>query len=259
MATPLNSGKINQIPSKRGKIQEKIIGENLEAAKRVAGTHIHFEKQNIKKQLNTLTALDPAQALTSSSPYYKGKKTAASSRNQKYRYKCYKKLPEHGQLWNYTNSKQEWEKRIHENYQKLIEKAEKKGIKQEEMDEHFKPHNALWTPVRLRKDFPTVEWRAPDTGKLEDTLRMIEENCKIMKSPEKLGKPTQSKLNTLTEKSIQEGLRNKEVRKYLKKLGIQTQKYSPTTHEIKEGQQISREKARKIRLKYAQKLHSNFK
>ena len=256
LGTPLNSGEINQIQSKRGKLQRRIIGSDLEAAKRVAGTHIHFEQKNVKNQLNALIALDPALALTNSSPYYQGEKIAASSRNQVYRYKCYKQFPEHGQLWNYTDSQEEWEDRINKNFQKFTEKAENKGISKENIKENFTKYNALWTPVRLRKDFPTVEWRAPDTGKLEDTFRMIETITEIMQSPEKLEKPPKSKLNSLTKKSIQEGLENQKVKNYLKKLGFQTKKYNPITHEINQGENISRKKARKTRLKISRQLHS---
>ena len=258
LGTPLNSQNIELVPSKRGQIQRKIIGENLEAAKRVAGTHIHFEKQQTKKQLNALTALDPAHALTNSSPHYQGKKTASSSRNQVYRHKCYKNHPKHGQLWNYTDSVKEWENRIQKNFQKFLKAAKNQGINQKQVNKHFKPSNALWTPVRLRKDFPTIEWRAPDTTKTKNILKLTKKMKQHLEKPEKVEKPSFNKLQKLTQKATKQGLQENKVKKYLEKQEFNTRQYQPISPEIKQ-EKLDINQARKIRLKYAQKHHKNAK
>ena len=253
LGTPLNSEEIGKIPSERGEIQEKIVGEDLEAAKRVAGTHIHFEKKDVKDQLNRLTALDPALALTNSSPYYQGEKTASSSRNRVYRYRCYRKFPQHGQLWNYVESVDEWEERIDEAFEEFLQAGEKEGVTAEEIEDNFQPENALWTPVRLRKDFPTVEWRAPDVGKLEDTLRMVKEVKEVMEK-DNFSKPSFDELGKLSEKAIEEGLQNEEVREYLLDCGFDVGGYSPLSQEIEAGENLSLQEVRKIRLSVAEEF-----
>lgn len=250
LGTPLNSEEIEIIPSRRGKIQKKIIGENLEAAKRVAGTHIHFEKQDIEQQLNTLTALDPALALTNSSPYYQGQQVASSSRNQVYRFRCYENFPNHGQLWKYAESVKEWEERIEQNFGKFIEEGGKKEIIEGEIREHFNPNDALWTPVRLREKFPTIEWRAPDSGNIMDTFRMVREIKEIVEKGE-LEKPSFSKLQKLSGKAIKDGLEDREVRKYLEKCGFDTREYSPVSNQNSYNGKITLEKARELRLQHA--------
>jgi gamma-glutamyl:cysteine ligase YbdK (ATP-grasp superfamily) len=259
LGTPLNSKEIEKLHSERGEIQEKIVGEDLEAAKRVAGTHIHFEKKNVKEQLNTLTALDPALALTNSSPYYQGKKVASSSRNQVYRNKCYQNFSQHGQLWKYTDSVQEWEERISKAFEKFLQSGKEEGVSSEQIKNNFQPENAVWTPVRLRKDFPTVEWRAPDVGKLEDTLRMIREIKQVMENNSKPSKPTFDELEELSEKAINEGLQNKEVRDYLRKYDFEVKRYNPISQEIKSGENLSLEQARKIRLNIAEDFRDELK
>ena len=253
LGTPLNSGKIEMLESERGRIQSKIIGENLEAAKRVAGTHIHFEKKQVKKQINTLTALDPALALTNSSPYYQGEKTSHSSRNQVYRYHCYQDFPQHGQLWRYTDSVQEWEERIEKNFQIFKYKGKTCNISKNKLKKYFSPYNALWTPIRLRKKFPTIEWRAPDSGRIRDTLRMASEIKSIVEK--EVDKPKFEEIQNLSRKAINQGLESPEIKTYLSKCGFSVDKYNPISLEIEKNQSISIEQARKIRLKYAKELN----
>lgn len=256
LGTPLNSEDIEKISSERGEIQERIVGEDLEAAKRVAGTHIHFEKKDVKDQLNRLTALDPALALTNSSPYYQGEKTASSSRNQVYRYRCYRNFPQHGQLWNYVESVHEWEERIDEAFEEFLQSGEKEGVTAEEIKDNFQPENTLWTPVRLRKDFPTVEWRAPDVGRLEDTLRMVKEVKEVMEEA-RFSRPLFDELGKLSEKAIEEGIQNRDVREYLLDCGFDVGGYSPLSQEVEQGDSVSLEEAREIRLKASEMLEED--
>jgi gamma-glutamyl:cysteine ligase YbdK (ATP-grasp superfamily) len=256
LGTPLNSGDIEMVESRRAGIQNRIIGENLKAAKRVAGTHIHFEKENVKHQLNALTAMDPALSLMNSSPYYRGAKLAASSRNQVYRYRCYRNFPKHGQLWPYVDSVKEWEKRVEKRFEEFREAGKEKGIKEDEIREHFKAYDALWTPVRLRKQFPTVEWRAPDTGNIEDALRMAEESKKIVEkaSEDKLETeiPDFDKVQQLSQRAIRKGLKDSKVRNYLERLGFSPEKYTPY-HPDSPGD-LTKKESEKLRLKKAEKL-----
>jgi len=223
LGTPLNSDKVERLSSRRGSIQQEIIGDNLEAAKRVAGTHIHFEKENVKNQLNILTALDPALALMNSSPYYQGENLASSSRNQVYRYECYKNFPRHGQLWKYTDSIQEWEKRIEESFEEFKAAGKHQDISSEEIEKYFRPSNALWTPVRLRKDFPTVEWRALDTGKPEKIIKLLKQTKKIVENASRnneIDLPEFSNVEKLSKKAIHQGLQSEEVKTLCKRVRI---------------------------------------
>lgn len=69
--TPLSEAD-EPATSTRGQLFEGVYGEGILAAKNCAGAHIHFEKSNVRRQLNLLTALDPTLALVSSSLYYRG-------------------------------------------------------------------------------------------------------------------------------------------------------------------------------------------
>ncbi|MFB6115275.1 MAG: glutamate-cysteine ligase family protein [Candidatus Nanohalobium sp.] len=251
LGTPLNSGKIEMIETRRGQIQRQIIGQELEAAKRVAGTHIHFE---------ILTAMDPALALMNSSPCYRGEKLASSSRNQVYRYRCYKNFPEHGQLWNYVNSVEEWEKKVEKRFQEFKQAGKENGINENEITEHFTPHDALWTPVRLRKQFPTIEWRAPDSGDIQDALRLAEESKQIMEKVSEgrpdLELPVFERLQKLSGKAIKKGLNHGEVRNYLKNLGFSPEEYSPYGSEASNN--LTRKQARKIRLNRARNFERRY-
>lgn len=266
LGTPLNSGRIKKISSKRGEIQREIVGERLQAAKRVAGTHIHFEKENVKNQLNILTALDPALALLNSSPYYKGESISSSSRNKAYRHHCYKELSGHGQLWKYTDSIDEWKQRVEKKFQEFKEAGKKNGITEEEIKEHFSAEDALWTPVRLRSRLPTVEWRSPDTAKPCQVIKLVRESKKIVEKASEKGLNTEDgvevpkfkKVQELSDKAIKEGMKSSEVIEYLEKLGFSPENYTDISEKWREGEKISMEKASKIRLEAAEGFRRSF-
>lgn len=266
LGTLLNSGQIEKVSSRRGEIQQEIVGENLEAAKRVAGTHVHLEKENVRNQLNILTALDPALALLNSSPYYQGENLGSSSRNQAYRYLCYRDFPGHGQLWSYVDSVDEWEERIQERFQEFKETGKEKGIPEEEIDEHFSAEDALWTPVRLRYDFPTVEWRAPDTSKPGQVIEMLEDIKEVVEKASEKGLNTEKgievpefdKLQKLSKKAIKNGLEDEEVRDYLSEMGFTPEKYENTSRKWRKDGEISKDEACEIRLKAAEEFRASF-
>lgn len=253
--TPLNSGNIETVESERARIQEKIIGENLRHAKKVAGTHIHFEKEDVKNQLNTLTALDPALSLLNSSPYYRGERIASSSRNQVYRNRCYREFPKHGQLWNYTDSVQEWKERRKKRFEEFREAGRRKGIGEEKIEEHFSVEDALWTPVRLREKFPTIEYRGPDTAMPSQINHFVEDIQSIVykRQEESTSLPDFQEVKEVSRTGIEKGL-TPDVEKYLSNLGFRTEAYKPLSQQIESGRNIDMKKAKKIRLDLAKKM-----
>ncbi len=271
LGTPLHSGEIKTDESARSRLQEKIVGERLNYAKHVAGTHFHFEQTDPVKQINLLTALDPSLSLVSSSPYYRGKRVADNARNQIYRYRCYEKLSKHGQLWNYTSSREEWENRIETRFNEFKDFAQEKGIDGSKIEEHFRPEDSIWIPVRLREKFGTVEWRSPDSalpGRIIELLEKIRhlvektgdsrlETGKPGIEPGRIVVPEFTELDRLSRNAIYDGQENGEVRRYLEELGFEKQ--DSVSREIDAGASIDRETAKKIRLKYSKKLKQDVK
>ncbi|MFB6203893.1 MAG: glutamate-cysteine ligase family protein [Candidatus Nanohaloarchaea archaeon] len=254
LGTPLNSGEIEAVDSERGRIQQEIIGEDLRAAERVAGTHVHFEKEDVAEQLNRLTAIDPALALMNSSPYYQGERLGSSSRNLVYRYRCYSEFPGHGQLWSFVDSVEEWDRRIDERFREWISAAEKEGIDRETVREHFRPEDALWTPVRLRKQFPTVEWRSPDTSLPSNLFQLVRDLFRVMESDVEL--PEFEELKDLSREAMEDGL-TREVRGYLEDAGFETDSYRIYAEEVAGEEEIGIEEARKKRLDAARELRED--
>ncbi|MFB6143789.1 MAG: glutamate-cysteine ligase family protein [Candidatus Nanohaloarchaea archaeon] len=238
------------LESKRGELQQRIVGEKLEYAKNVAGTHFHFEQGDVEKQLNTLTALDPALAAMNSSPYFSGRNLGSSSRNIIYRYRCYEDLPRHGQLWDYTENVEEWRRRIQTAFREFKQEASKKGIAEEKVDEHFNAEDALWTPVRLRDSFSTVEWRAPDTGLLSDAIKLLRDVKTALKKEQQL--PGFEKVQQKSRKAMETG----KVDSYLREFGIRAPDYSPLSDRLFSGS-IGEKEARKKRLKAAKLLRED--
>ncbi len=252
--TPLKSGPIDRIETKRGKIQQVIVGDRLDYAKHVAGTHIHLEQEDVVRQFNTFTALDPALSLLNSSSYHGGRKVASNARNHIYRNLCYRDFPGHGQLWDYISSPEDWKSRAEKMYKKFRQDGEKRGIDPSDMDEYFNPGDALWTPVRIRQKFGTVEWRAPDTtlpGQVLELLRQIQE---VMSSEPEL--PDFRQVREKSRESIRSGL-GKDVAEYLERLGMDPTRFKPFGPEIESGDSISMHEARKIRLDAAKKLRQD--
>ncbi len=85
LGTPINSRQIEARPSERSRIQKQVLWDNFAYAKYCAGTHLHFEKQNVTDQLNVLASLDPALGLLNSSPYFRGDSVASGARSYIYR------------------------------------------------------------------------------------------------------------------------------------------------------------------------------
>ncbi|MEM4781388.1 MAG: glutamate-cysteine ligase family protein [Halalkalicoccus sp.] len=269
LGTPVNGGEIDQSPDERALIQREVLGEDFEYAKHCAGTHVHFEKRNVIDQLNALIALDPALALVNSSPYYRGWRVAAGARPYVYRKRGYAKFPDHGQLWEYADGVAEWNDRLERRYREFKRAALDAGIDEHRFDANFSPDDTIWTPVRLRKAYPTVEWRSPDAALPSQVLRLAEELYPVMErandgvriegnvglnTHDGLVLPRFETVRSLTDEAIYEGLGSERVRSYLDRMGFRVDRYDPITERIDGERYVSEAEARKLRLEYAQLL-----
>ncbi|MFC6904027.1 glutamate-cysteine ligase family protein [Halalkalicoccus tibetensis] len=270
LATPLDCDSIEQLPGDRARIQEQVLGEDFEYAKHCAGTHLHFEKRRVVDQLNTLIALDPALALLNSSPYYKGQRIAAGARPYIYREKGYAQFPAHGQLWEYAESVAEWNDRLERRYAEFKREAIDAGVDEAEFEANFTPDDAIWTPVRLRKCFPTVEWRSPDATLPSQILRLAGEMYPLMDEASRaevrvegdlglvtddgITLPEFGAVREYTDAAIHEGLGSGEVREYLGRMGFDVDAYDPLTEQLDRGPSLDEAQARELRLEYAAAL-----
>lgn len=274
LGTPINGGEISQFPEARAHIQQEILGDDFDYAKHCAGTHIHFEKQRVVDQLNTLIALDPALALVNSSPYYKGHRVAAGARPYIYRKRGYAKFPDHGQLWDYVENVAEWNDRLTRRYLEFKGAALDAGIDERSFEANFSPDDTVWTPVRLRKAYPTVEWRSPDATLPSQILQLAEEMYAVMERANEqvviegdlgftneggITIPEFESVRALTDAAIDEGLRSERVRSYLDRMGFDLSGYEPLTERLDHGSYVSRADARKHRIEYAQLLERDIK
>lgn len=272
LGTPLDAGPIEILPSDRARIQEAVVGDPFSHTKHCAGTHIHFEQRNVVDQLNVLTALDPALALCSSSPYCGGERVAASARARCYRGESYADLPGHGHLWPYVGTVAEWERRLQERYEEFADRAVERGIERERVEAEFSPYDAVWTPVRLRREMPTVEWRSPDATLPSEVLRLAEGMATTMEeihhttvriegedgawTDDGVVLPTFDALSEYVERAIHEGIESPAVADYLERMGFRVDDYHPLTHEF-DADRLDREGTRELRLRYAEALRED--
>ncbi|RZV06097.1 glutamate-cysteine ligase [Natrinema hispanicum] len=275
LGTPINCEEIERLSSERGRIQKRVIGTEFDYASYCAGTHIHFEQQNVVDQLNTLIALDPALALLNSSPYFQGTDVANSARAYLYRKKCYEDYPKHGQLWDYVETVGEWETRLQHRFEEFKAAAIEAGVDGDDVDANFSPNTVVWTPVRLRKEMPTVEWRSPDASLPSQILRLTREANAVMEQipnsvvridgdEAEIGQdtitiPTFDVVCDYAEEAIHEGIESETVSGYLQQLGFDVQEYDTITREIAGREIVSPREARDLRVKYATRLKEDVK
>jgi hypothetical protein len=270
LGTPLTAHGL-PIITERGHLLEQLYGDELRYAKHCAGTHVHFDKGRVTEQLNLLTALDPALALVNSSPYYNGERVASSARASVYRLGAHSRFSRYRDLWAYVDDTAEWNARVKTEYKLLRAIAHETGIEEEVFAEYFHPENAVLTPVRLRERSPTVEWRAPDTalpsqlvqlvGDVAALLSQVEEKDLVIGEPgvwaDQIGIPSFARLRKLSASAIVDGVNSGEVRNYLTTMGFDLSQYQPLSEQIQDGETISIEEARKMRLEYAGRLESD--
>ena len=272
LGTPIASEEIGDIPSDRTRIQDAIIGEDFDYVRHCAGTHIHVEQHPGEEvaQLNTLTALDPALALVSSSPYFQGEHLAASARSQLYRRLAYDGLAHQGELWRYIKSTTEWTRRLERRYEEFVRAAAAAGIDRQRVAAEFDPDSAVWTPVQLRAEFGTVEWRSADAALPSQILTLADSIASIIErvpdadvriagtrgsvTDEEIELPTFDAVLNYVEAAITEGLTSSAVRSYLDRMGFDVDAFDPLTTDIAGQAPLTPAEARQHRLEYARRL-----
>lgn len=278
LATSLNRDHIQELPSDRTRIQNEVFGENFRYVRHCAGTHIHFEQQpgGVTDQFNALIALDPALALVNSARHFEGHDLAMGARSKLYRRMAYKGFPHQGRLWPYVTDRTEWNHRLEDCYKAFRTQASAAGIGDETVSTCFdpdRPESAAWTPVKLRAQFGTVEWRSPDTALPSQVLRLSDTMASIMhqlrnaevrtgEAPSRIrnGEVVFPPFNTVmdyVDAAIHEGLSSDKVRSYLTRMGFDVDSYSPIAETLNFDAADSVRDARRLRLEYADRLRED--
>jgi len=274
LATPLNHDEIRELPSERTRIQNDVIGEAFQYVRHCAGTHIHFEQQpgHTVDQLNTLIALDPALALLNSTPYFRGEAIAAGARSKLYRWRAYDGLDHQGRLWPYPTDTVEWNRRLEARYAEFRQQALDAGVDRAAVESCFDPESAVWTPVQLRAEFNTVEWRSPDATlpariiRLADTMAEIIDrlrDCEVKiggDTPrivdDEIVLPEFETVRNHVAAAIEDGLSATALRSYLTRMGFDVDAYEPVTHDLAGRAPVTPTEARQLRLQYADRLRA---
>lgn len=274
LATPVYADEIRELPSDRTRVQNCVVGEDFEYVRHCAGTHIHVEQQpgRAVDQLNALVAIDPALALVSSSPYFRGQRLADGARSKLYRWMAYNSVPHQGWLWSYVADRAEWNRRLERRYDDFVTAAIDAGIDRHTVEANFDPESAVWTPVQFRETFGTVEWRSPDTAipsrvlQLADHLATLTEWFRTAEvriegatpdcSPEEIVLPEFHDVLDTVETAIADGL-TPDVRTYLDGMGFDLEHYEPTAPELADQEKLTHREAREVRLEQAKRLEDD--
>lgn len=277
LATPVHRGPIEDRPSERTRVQDRVLGEQFEYVRHCAGTHIHVEQQPGREidQLNTLVALDPALALVNSSPYFEGRPLTTGARSSLYRRMAYQSLPRQGTLWRYVDDKAEWAKRIERRYGEFVTNAVVADVDREVTEAHFDPESAVWTPVQLREEFSTVEWRSPDAALPSQIVRLADEIAGVVErlverdvriegqagrvTDDTVVLPEFDAVQDYVDASIRDGLSSDAVRSYLDRMGFDVSAFEPLSEEMDVSEELSTEDARELRLQYAERLEQDLR
>ncbi|WP_336365197.1 glutamate-cysteine ligase family protein [Halalkalicoccus salilacus] len=271
LGTPLNADSISTSDGPRTQIQRQVLGECFENATYCAGTHLHVDQIDGAEtdQLNLLTALDPAFALVASSSHHQGDNVASCARSHIYRRQCYGDYPELGQLWPYVESTADWEKRVTTTFDWFRRQTLSTGVDPATFDEHFTPEDSMWTPIRLREEFGTIEWRAPDVtlpGQIFQLVTDIRDALDVVvdRGLEIGGEgevtattvrvPEFDQLRQYVRTAMDSGLGAPAVEQYLERMGFDCGNYRPIAREFEHIQSISRSDAKRLRLRYADRL-----
>jgi len=275
LATPLSEETIEDLPHERTKIQDRVIGDTFNCVRHCAGTHIHFEQipGRAIDQLNTLTALDPALALVNSSPYFRNRYLAAGARSKIYRWLAYESVPHQGQLWPYAADTEEWAQRLQRRYEEFVTEAVIAGFDRETVESCFEPESAVWTPVKLREEFSTVEWRSPDTALPSQVVRLADQMAGVVTelpgtevcidgktgdvTDEAVVLPEFDTVQEYVEAAIRWGLSSTAVRSYLDRMGFDVSAFEPLTEEVGNREELTVSDVRQLRLEYADRLETD--
>ncbi|WP_122088178.1 glutamate-cysteine ligase family protein [Halalkalicoccus subterraneus] len=271
LATPLCAESIDTSECPRTRIQRRVLGEEFGNATRCAGTHLHIDQISGSEtdQLNLLTALDPAFALVASSSHDRGEYVAGCARSAIYRRGCYGDHPELGRLWPYAGSVDEWEDRIDRTFDRFRRQALATDVDPATFDDHFAPEDSLWTPIRLRETFGTIEWRAPDVTLPVETLqlvrdvrdamdRVVDRGLEIGHRPgiagERVTIPEFDRLGRHVRTAMDSGIESPAVGGYLEAMGFDPTDYDPVAREFDGVTSLSTTDAERLRLRYADRL-----
>ncbi len=270
LGTPLTASDA-PAHSERGRLFETIYGDGVQSAKNCAGTHVHFEKDDVIDQLNVLTALDPALALLSTSPYYSGELGSDCSRAQAYRKRCGPEFRGYCDLWSYADDLEEWRERVDHMYEVFKQLSSERGVSPETVEEFFEPEDTVLNPVRLHECQPTVEWRAPDAALPSQIVQIATDVGQIVSQTgdkpveygtpgvrsDRIRLPEFSELRKLSERAIRSGLGTVEVRNYLREMGFDLSEYQPLSPQLNGPPTLDESEARRLRLEQAQRLRTD--
>lgn len=273
LGTPLADETLRHRSKTRIQVQTAVLGDDLAHAGHCAGTHLHFEQDDPVDQIRVLTALDPSFALVNTSQYYRGERLTACARPHVYRRMCYDSFEGHGQLWEYPDSVEQWRGRVDDRFGRFVEKAVENGVDRETVEDRFSPADALWTPVCLRDDLGTVEWRTPDAAPPLDLCRLIddvsdvvvnavEEGTQVNGAVKDDGTVSVPPFETLTDyvdAAIRDGLSDGRVERYLSGFGFDTGEYSPTGESVDGHRSVDADTARRLRLRAADRLDNDLR
>jgi len=272
LATPLSDGDVPDLGSERARIQDRVVGDRFEYVRHCAGTHVHVEQLPGREidQLNVLTALDPAIALVNSSPYFGHEPLAAGARTSLYRWMAYEHLPRQGELWPYADDTEEWARRLERRYEAFVTEAVVAGCDREAVEACFTPESAAWTPVKLRAEFETVEWRSADAALPSQVVRLADDLVGVVERLEdaelRVGEepggvadgsvvlPPFETVRERVEDGVRDGLASDAVRSYLERMGFDVDGYEPLSAELRGSGPLTDAEAREVRLDYADRL-----
>jgi hypothetical protein len=277
LGTPVGDADIEALGGARGDIQAAVVGEAFRHVRHCAGTHVHVEQVDgqVIDQVNALIAVDPALALVNSSPYYRGDRVAESARSQLYRWEAYDEVPYQGRLWRYATDRAEWRRRLERRYEEFERAAMAAGVDRRTVAANFDPENAVWTPVRLREQFPTVEWRSPDAALPSQAVRLAEGVAAVVDHAAHSWVRVDGRRPTLTkrkavlpefdtvlarvEEAVSEGLASDAVCSYLDRLGFAVDAFDPLSAQFDAEAPLDQERVRAIRLTAADRLRRDLK
>jgi hypothetical protein len=123
----------------------------------------------------------------------------------------------------------------------------------------------------VRKEFSTVEWRAPDTALPSQVAKLAGDVSRLVAQtaakpveigdpgigPRRIRVPPFEDLADLTTAAIEHGLDSPAVWTYLEGMSIDPREYRPISAEIERRSSISVPEARRIRLEYADRLEDD--
>lgn len=270
LGTPLTE-VTDAAAGERGELFEQIYGAGVRPAKNCAGTHLHFERDRTCRQLNLLTALDPALALVSSAPYYCGERTRRSARAHAYRRECGTAFAPYCDLWSYVDSVGDWQRRVDRAFEAFTSLAAERGVSASRVERAFTAEDAVLNPVRLRRCQPTVEWRAPDAALPSEVVSLAADvGGLVAQTADKpvevgepgvhddhIGVPAFDDLYDLSRAAVAFGLAPEPVRDYLGRLGVDCSAYDPLSERLGAADAVSDARARELRLEQARRLEAD--